>query len=48
MPDKKIKSRHPKEHDQRIHSSILRKIDMIGHESQREGARDCNIWGELS
>jgi hypothetical protein len=47
MPDKKIKSCHPEEHNQRIHSSILRKINMIGHENQRKGTGGCDIRGEL-
>jgi hypothetical protein len=36
---KKVQACHPKEHKQGIHAGILRKVNMIGHESQAKSAR---------
>jgi len=44
----KIEANHPKEHDQRVGTPLLREADMIRHKGQRKCARKSDERRKLS
>jgi len=48
VSEKEVESGHPEEQKQGIRSSILRKIDVVGHQCQREGAGNGDGMRKLS